>query len=77
MDYGGWYNVDDPEREFYSLVNCNFAAAMSRASVSLRYIRHFNVVYCEPYSDSSLTAIFGTILDWMFAKATPSFPQPV
>jgi dynein heavy chain, axonemal len=77
MDYGGWYNIDDPEREFYSLNNCNFVAAMSRATVNTRYVRHFNVIYCEPYSGGSLTSIFGTIMDWMFARSQPSFPQPV
>jgi hypothetical protein len=56
MDYGGWYNIDDPEREFYSLNNCNFVAAMSRATVNTRYVRHFNVIYCEPYSGGSLSS---------------------
>jgi dynein heavy chain len=77
MDYGGWYNIEDPEREFYSLVNCVFAAAMSRATVSHRYVRHFNIIYCEPYSSGSLASIFGTIMDWMFAKSSPPFAQPV
>jgi dynein heavy chain len=77
MDYGGWYNVEDPEREFYNLINCIFAAAMSRATVSTRYIRHFNILYCEPYSAESKSAIFSTVMDWMFAKSNPSYPQPV
>jgi dynein heavy chain, axonemal len=77
MDYGGWYNVEDPEREFYHLVNCVFAAAMSRAGVSARYVRHFNVLYCEPYSAESKSQVFSTIMDWMFAGSSPSFPQPV
>lgn len=77
MDYGGWYNVEDPEREFYHLINCIFAAAMSRAGVSNRYVRHFNAIYCVPYSSESKQMIFSTIMDWMFARSSPQYPQPV
>jgi len=46
-----------------------------RNSVSARYVRHFNVIYIEPYSEDSLEAIFSTIMDWMFAaKNNPPFP---
>ena len=49
-----------------------------RNSISSRYIRHFNVIYIEPYEDDSLKFIFSTIMDWMFAsKTNPSFPGPV
>jgi dynein heavy chain len=49
-----------------------------RNSISSRYIRHFNVIYIEPYEDDSLKSIFSTIMDWMFAaKSNPSFPGPV
>jgi dynein heavy chain len=43
-----------------------------RNSISSRYIRHFNVIYVEPYSDESLRYIFTTVMDWLFAaKASP------
>ena len=46
-----------------------------RNSVSARYVRHFNIIYIEPYSEDSLQAIFSTIMDWMFAaKNNPPFP---
>ena len=49
-----------------------------RNSISSRYIRHFNVLYIEPYKDDSLKYIFSTVMDWLFvAKANPPFPQPV
>ena len=49
-----------------------------RNSISSRYIRHFNVLYIEPYKDTSLAYIFSTIMDWMFAaKNVPPFPKPV
>ena len=51
---------------------------MSRDTISARYVRHFNAIYCEPFSESSLSIIFSTILDWLFAASTnPVFPQPV
>jgi dynein heavy chain len=83
MDYGGWYDIDTPERDFRKLINVRFAGAMGppgdgRNSISSRYIRHFNVLYIEPYSDDSLKYIFSTVMDWLFvAKASPPFPQPV
>ena len=83
MDYSGWYDIDLPDKAFRKLVNVRFITAMGppgngRNSVSSRYIRHFNVLYVEPYSDDSLKSIFGTIMSWLFlAKATPAWPMPV
>lgn len=83
MDYQGWYDIDLPEREFRKLVNVRFAGAMGppgngRNSISSRYIRHFNVLYIEPYQDESLKYIFSNIMDWLFAsKSTPPFPAAV
>lgn len=83
MDYGGWYDIDTPERDFRKLINVRFAGAMGppgdgRNSISSRYIRHFNVLYIEPYKDDSLKYIFSTVMDWLFvAKASPPYPQPV
>lgn len=83
MDYGGWYDINIPERDFRKLINVRFAAAMGppgdgRNSISSRYIRHFNVIYVEPYSENSLSNIFSTIMDWVFAaKNVPPFGEAV
>jgi dynein heavy chain len=82
MDYGGWYDIAIPERDFRQLIKVRFCAAMGPPNegktISNRYIRHFNVLYCEPYTESSLHGIFSTIMDWLFqSKNTPPFPQPV
>lgn len=81
MDYEGWYDINSPEREFRKLTNVRFIAAMGppgdgRNSVSPRYVRHFNVIYIEPYSEDSLQSIFSTIMDWNFAaKCNPPFSE--
>ena len=83
MDYKGWYDIQDPERPFRYLTNVRFCGAMGppgdgRNSISSRYIRHFNVIYVEPYKDDALKGIFNVIMDWLFAsKCVPPFPQPV
>jgi dynein heavy chain, axonemal len=83
MDYQGWYDINIPERDFRKLVNVRFAAAMGppgdgRNSISSRYIRHFNVIYVEPYSENSLKNIFSTVMDWVFAsKNTPPWNDAV
>ena len=83
MDYSGWYDIDDPERSFRKLTNVRFSGAMGppgngRNSISSRYIRHFNVLYIEPYSGESLRYIFNTVMDWLFLFNTPvPWPEPV
>jgi len=83
MDYSGWYDINIPERDFRKLTNVRFAGAMGppgdgRNSISSRYIRHFNVLYVEPYSEDSLKNIFSIIMDWVFAsKNVPPFGEAV
>lgn len=55
MDYGGWYDIDTNEKDFRYIQAIKFATAMGppgggRNSISPRYVRHFNVIYIEPYS---------------------------
>jgi len=79
MDYKGWYDIDSPEREFRRLEGVRFCGAMGppgngRNSISSRYIRHFNVMYIEPYEKDSLNSIFSKIMDWLFvSKSQPPF----
>jgi len=37
-----------------------------RNSITNRYVRHFNIVYVEPYSDNSLNMIFCNVMEWMY-----------
>jgi dynein heavy chain len=69
MDYGGWYDFNTVDRDFRATKNVRFAAAMGASggsAITNRYVRHFNVVYVEPYSDTSMNAIYCSVLDWMF-----------
>lgn len=68
MDYNGWYDIDTNEKEFRRIIKVQFAAAMGsgRSPITNRYIRHFNVLYVEPYSNASLNLIFNNIMEWHF-----------
>jgi dynein heavy chain len=73
MDYGGWYDIDTPEREFRVTQKVSFVAAMAaagRQTVTNRYVRHFNIIYVEPYSVDSMNQIFCSVMEWMFRSAT-------
>lgn len=49
-----------------------------RNSITSRYIRHFNVIYIEPYSNESLNYIFNNVMEWLFiSNNNPSFSKPI
>jgi dynein heavy chain len=69
MDEGGWYDLET--LEFKYLEDITFVAAMGppsqgRNSISLRYSRHFNLIYVEPFLPHSLQRIFCVVMDWFF-----------
>jgi len=73
MDYGGWYELN-ADKEFRTTTNVRFCAAMGppgggRSNITNRYVRHYNVLYVEPYQTPSLTIIFSNIMEWMFENA--------
>ena len=46
--------------------------------ITQRYIRHFNVIYVEPYSNESLTYIFTNVMEWFFlVNSNPSFSKGI
>jgi len=71
MDYGGWYELGG-DKEFRKTVSVTFCAAMQppagQKTITNRYVRHYNVIYVEPYSDDSLKTIFGCVMDWMYGS---------
>ena len=57
MDYGGWYDVF-LDMEFKQIQDIRFCAAMGPPGISgnpitTRYVRHYNILYIEPYSANS------------------------
>lgn len=83
MDYGGWYDIDTNEKDFRYIQSIKFVTAMGppgggRNSITARYVRHFNVIYIEPYSQESLNYIFTNIMEWFFLKnSNPSFSKAI
>ena len=49
---------------------------VGRNDVTGRFIRHMNLVCIDAFSDETMMNIFGSIMDWHFAKGfDPSFPK--
>ena len=80
MDDGGWYDLDTKELKY--LRGINFVAAMlppvgGRNTVTMRYLRHYNLIYVEPFDNDSLSKIFGNILEWYFVNLPQSLPKSI
>lgn len=80
MDYDGWYDLES--KEFKYLCDISFVAAMGppsqgRNSITARYIRHYNILYAEPFENSSLLRIFNNILEWFFMANSTNFAKSV
>jgi len=80
MDDGGWYDLET--KEFKFLCDIAFVSAMGppsqgRNSITGRYTRHYNVLYAEPFENSSLVRIFNNILEWFFMNNSTNFVKSV
>lgn len=80
MDTGGWYDLETKEMKY--LTSINFVAAMLPATggrnvVTMRYLRHYNLIYVEPFESDSLVKIFGSILEWYFINLPQSLPPVI
>jgi len=40
--------------------------AGGRNSVTMRYLRHFNLLYVQPFDEDSLLRIFNSVIEWYF-----------
>jgi dynein heavy chain len=68
MDHGGWYDLDTKEWKFLQDITFITAMLPSGTQVTMRYLRHFMLLYVEPFESDSLVRIFTTILEWYFAR---------
>ena len=48
-----------------------------RNVVTMRYIRHFNLFYVEPFDSDSLLKIFGNVLEWYYLSLSQSLPKAI
>jgi dynein heavy chain len=67
MDHGGWY--ERKEIAFRNMIDVQIVSAMGppgggRSAITCRLSRHFNTVSLTPFSESSMSRIFTTLLDW-------------
>jgi dynein heavy chain, axonemal len=65
LDHGYWYDLKDTSKVV--LQDTQFIGAMGppgggRNPVSPRYLRHFNVISVTPFSDDTMTRIFGALI---------------
>lgn len=51
--------------------------SLGKNMLTMRFLRHFYVLYAEPFSQLSLQTIFSTILDWYFINLKDKLPANI
>jgi len=80
LDKGFWYNLET--REPLALHAMSFVCTMGppslgRNMLTMRFLRHFFVLYTEPFSQLSLQTIFSSIMDWYFINLPTRLPNGI
>jgi len=73
MGFGGWYDRDDKEKPWLTIVDLVMCSAMGppgggRAVVTQRLQRFFNIIAYTDMSFSAISMIFTTIVNAFFAS---------
>jgi len=76
MDFHGWYDRDDKDKPWLTIVDIILCAAMgppggARAQLTQRFQRHFNIIAYTEMSFSAINIIFTTIVEAFFVSFTP------
>ncbi|XP_068605783.1 dynein axonemal heavy chain 12-like [Brachionichthys hirsutus] len=71
LDHGHWFDVADTSQ--INLVDLQLIAAMGppgggRNAVPVRFLRHFNVISINPFSDGTMVHIFSTLMRLSLTK---------
>ena len=77
LDYRGWYEHKKDNVDFKEIQEIMFYCAMpppggGRHNLTPRFCRHFNIVTLTPFDESTMTKIFGTLVDWLLSR--PDWP---
>jgi dynein heavy chain len=81
LDHGYWYDLKDTSKVV--LQDTQFIGAMGppgggRNPVSPRFLRHFIVISVTPFSDDTMTRIFGALItNYLKVRCLAAFPQLV
>lgn len=75
IDHGHWFDPKDTSTLY--LVDLLFIAAMlppggASNKISPRFTRHNQIIGIDSFDDNTLARIYGTILDWHFARGFDS-----
>lgn len=81
-DHGFWYDLIEKEKEKKHFENMQLLCTMGppksgRNMVTRRFLRHFYILFTEPFEEKSLTTIFSSILDWYFLSMKGKLPSPI
>ena len=73
MDFGGWYDREDKDKPWLSIVDIIMVSAMGppgggRSVITQRLQRHFNVIAYTEMSTDSISKIFTTITKAFFVS---------
>ena len=80
MCEGGWYDLET--KEFNWFEDITFVGAMGppsqgRNSITTRFSRHFNILYCEQFEPDSLQRIFNNVLEWYFMNLSSTASKAI
>ena len=75
QDQGHWYHPQDSSKLYLEdviLLSAMGPPGGSRNDITSRCTRHFNVISVDSFGEEIFAIIFGTIVDWHFAKGFAS-----
>jgi dynein heavy chain len=79
-DHGYWYDLQDREKRYlnYMQLVCTMGPpSTGKNMITRRFLRHFYILYTEPFDKKSLGTIFSSILDWYFLGLKGKLPSNI